>query len=75
MTLDTVVRRAIRRAPCSVRALAKAARVSHVTLALIVQGKQRATTRVALKVARALNLWGTRCHSEAMKVRDAVEGH
>lgn len=74
MTLQTVVRHAILRAPCSVRALAKAAGVSHVTLALIVQGKQRATPRVALKVARALDVWAARCAREAVKVRKAVGG-
>ena len=74
MTLQTVVRHAIQRAPCSVRALAKAAGVSHVTLALIVQGKQRATPRVALKVARALDQWAARCAQQSGKVRAAVGG-
>ncbi len=77
MTLDAIVRRAIRRAPCSVRALAKTAGISHVTLALIAQGKrekQRATPRVALKVARALETWAARCAGEAAAIRAAVGG-
>ena len=75
MTLDTVVRRAIRRAPCSIRALARTAGVSHVVLAEIVNGRERATRRVALKVARALETWAARCAGEAVAVRAAVRGH
>lgn len=74
MTLDTVLRRAIRGAPCSIRALARAAGVSHVMLAAIVTGRERATTRVALKVARALERWAARCGGEAAAVRAAVQG-
>ncbi len=73
MTLDTVVRRAIRRAPCSIRALARTAGVSHVVLAEIVNGRERATQRVALKVARALEQWVARCAGEAAAIRAAVE--
>ena len=75
MSLESALRRAIQRAPCSVRSLARAAGVSHVTLALIVQGKQRATPRVALKVARALDEWAARCRKEAAKVREAANDH
>ena len=74
MTLETVLRHAIRRAPCTIRALARAAGVSHTMLAAIEKGKERATPRVALEVARALETWGTRCHSEAAKVRTAIAG-
>ena len=73
MTLDTVVRRAIRRAPCSIRALARTAGVSHVVLAEIVNGRERATQRVALKVARALEQWVARCAGGAAAIRAAVE--
>ncbi len=72
MSLDAVLRRAIRRAPCSVRALARTTGVSHVMLAQIVRGKEAATPRVALRVARALQEWGTRCQAEAARVRTAV---
>jgi DNA-binding transcriptional regulator YdaS (Cro superfamily) len=74
MTLDAVLRRAILRAPCSTRALARTAGVSHVMLAQIVRGKEKATPRVALKVARALEEWAGRCSTEAAHVRAAVEG-
>jgi hypothetical protein len=74
MTLDAVVRHAIRRAPCSIRALAREAGVSHVLLQGIVTGRERATPRVALKVAHALEAWGIRCRTEAARVRTAVGG-
>jgi lambda repressor-like predicted transcriptional regulator len=74
MTLDAVVRRAIRRAPCSIRALAREAEVSHVMLAGILTGRERATERVARKVARALETWAARCGGEAAAIRAAVEG-
>ncbi len=75
MTLDALLRRAIQRAPCSIRALARTAGVSHVMLAAIVSGRERATPRVALKVARALERWATRCAGEATAVRAAVHVH
>ena len=74
MTLDAVLRRAILRAPCSTRALARTAGVSHVMLAQIVRGKEKATPRVALKVARALEQWADKCSTEAARVRTAVAG-
>ena len=74
MTLDAALRRAILRAPCSTRALARTAGVSHVMLAQIVRGKEKATPRVALKVARALEQWAARCAGEAAAVRAAVKG-
>jgi len=73
MKLHAVVRRAIRRAPCSIRALARTAGVSHAMLAGIVTGQERATKRVALKLARALDEWAARCGGEAAAVRDAVK--
>lgn len=72
MNLDAVVRQAIRRAPCSVRALAREAGVSHVLLAEIVAGRKRVTPRVAMLVARALERWGERCYKDAAKVRATV---
>lgn len=72
MTLDAVLRRAIRRAPCTMRALARAAGVSHAMLAGIVAGDERATPRVALKVARALERWAARCAKDAAALRAAV---
>jgi len=76
MTLDAVVRRAIRRAPCTIRALARAAGVSHELLAGIVAGRHRATPAVADKVARALDRWAARCALDAAAVRTAIRrGH
>ncbi len=73
MTLDPALRRAIRRAPCTIRALARAAGVSHVMLVGIMTSKERATPRVALKVAKALEGWGAYCIGEAAAIRAAVE--
>ena len=74
-TLDAALRRAIRRAPCTTRALARTAGVSHVMLAQIVRGKERATPRVARLVAKALETWAARCAGEAAAVRKALKGH
>jgi hypothetical protein len=74
MTLDTVVSRAIRNAPCSIRAFAREVGVSHVMLAGIVTGRERATPRVAREVARALERWAARCATDAAAVRAVVEG-
>lgn len=73
MTLDAVLRRAIRRAPCRIRALAREAGVSHVMLAAIVTRRERATPRVALRVAKALESWAARCGGEAAAIRAAVK--
>ena len=75
MTLETALRRAIRRAPCTTRALARTAGVSHVMLAQIVRGKERATPRVARLVATALETWAARCGREAAAVRKALKDH
>ena len=72
MTLDAVLRRAIRRAPCSMRALARAAGVSHVMLQGIVAGRERATVRVAQKVVRALESWAARCGGEAAAIQAVI---
>lgn len=75
MTLDAALRHSIRRAPCSIRALARTAGVSHAMLAAIVTGQERATPRVAQLVARALERWATQCATEAARVRAALKGH
>jgi len=74
MTLDAALRRAIRRAPCTIRALGRAAGVSHGLLPAILAGRERATPRVAMKVAKALDQWAARCAGEAAAVRRAVKG-
>ncbi len=75
MTLDATLRRAIRGAPCTMRALARTAGVSHVMLVGIVAGRERATLRVAMKIAKALETWAGRCAREAAAVRRAVKSH
>ena len=75
MTLDATLRRAITRAPGSMRELAKEAGISHVVLWAIVHGRERATPRVARLVAAALDRWGKRCANDAARVRAAVEDH
>ena len=74
MTLDIVVRRAIRRAPCTIRALARQAGVSHALLAAIVAGQRGATPAVAQEVARALDTWSARCAQDAATIHAAVAG-
>ena len=67
--LTTTVRKAVERAPCSIRALAKAAGVPHVTLAHIIHGRREATEDVARKVARALDGWAKKCSRSAADIR------
>ena len=67
--LTQAVARAIRGAPCSVRALARAAGVPDSTLVRIVAGERAATPAVAAAVARALDQWSTRCGELARSVR------
>jgi hypothetical protein len=59
--LSTAVRRAIRDSPCSIRALAREAGVSHSTLVLIRGGKIEASLDVAVSVSTALLSWGNTC--------------
>jgi hypothetical protein len=59
--LSRAVTRALEAAPCSVRALAKAADVPHSTLVRIQSGALRATPDVAHAVAVALKGWSREC--------------
>ena len=59
-------------APCSLRALARAAGVSHALLQQIKRGDFNATREVAEKVAGALDGWAGRCAGAARKVRAAA---
>jgi plasmid maintenance system antidote protein VapI len=72
--LTNAVARAIREAPCSVRALARAADVPDSTLVRIVAGERAATQAVATAVARALDEWSGRCQQLARAVRQAQRG-
>lgn len=70
--LASELRAAIAAAPCGMRALARRAGVSHVALARMRQGRLAATSRVVLKVAGALEQWGTSCHRAAKRLRAAA---
>ena len=72
--LTETVTRAVRGAPCSVRALARAAGVPDSTLVRIVAGERAATPAVAAAVARALDEWGARCEQFAKAIRQAQRG-
>jgi transcriptional regulator with XRE-family HTH domain len=67
MTLQDAVRQAIADAPRSLRALARAAGVSHVTLLRIRDGDEPVSARVAAKLARVLAAWATEQAREAEK--------
>ena len=71
-SLTEAVVRALRVAPCSLRALARIAGVSHVQLLHITQGKRRATVAVARKVAKALDGWSKRCRQGADRILKAL---
>ncbi len=64
--LNKVVRLAIRRAPCSLRALAREAGVPHSTLVRIKQRTLNASPETARKLAAALQRWAEACRSAAL---------
>ena len=68
-SLTDAVRAAIEGAPCSLRALARAAKVPHVTLSHIVNGHREATADVARKVADALMVWSCDTNRAAVHIR------
>ena len=73
-SLTEAVNRAIQNAPCSVRALARAAGVPDSTLVRIVAGERAATPAVAAAVVRALEKWGAQCERYAAAIRKAQQG-
>lgn len=70
--LTAAVLHAIEAAPCSLRALARAAGVSHALLLQLQRGDFQATPAVAEKVAKALDGWAGQCAAAARKVRAAA---
>lgn len=64
--------RAVKAAPCSIRALAREAGVSHTLLAMILRGERAATAAAAVKIAAALERWGERCQHGAAQLRRAT---
>lgn len=74
MTLDRAVQNAINQAPGSIRELGRAAGVSHVFLAGVLSGRERATPRVARLIATALEAWEKRCAAGATVILSVLEG-
>ena len=81
MTLQDAVRHAIQQAPRSLRALARAAGVSHVTLLRIRDGDEPVSARVAAELAQALDAWAAEhareareCARAATRIRAALRG-
>ncbi len=72
--LNKVVRLAIRRAPCSLRALAREADVPHSTLVRIKQRTLNASPETARKLASALQRWGEACQSAASDLQVVASG-
>ena len=72
--LTETVKRAVQDAPCSIRALARAAGVPDSTLVRIVAGERAATPAVATAIARALEGWGAQCGRHAAAIRKAQPG-
>lgn len=70
--LTTQLIRAVKAAPCSLRALAREAGVSHALLVMVLGGERAATPVVAAKVAAALKRWGERCQRSAAQLRRAT---
>ena len=67
--------RALERAPCSLRALAREARVSHVWLVQIQKGRRPVSAATAAKIAHALRLWAATCGRLAAAIdRSAPKG-
>src|SRR6266567_3693844 len=69
--LTDAVATAVRRAPCTLRGLARAAGVPPRTLTRITLGTRAATPAVATAVARALDHWSADCARLARAIRQA----
>ena len=72
VSLTREVLRAVESAPCSTRALAKAAGISHGLIHHIQRGDYHVTPEVAGRIAKALERWGAACTAAARKVRAAA---
>jgi hypothetical protein len=64
---------ALKGAPCSMRALAREAGVSHALLQMVRDGRRTCTPQVAESVAVALERWGQECITAADRLRQAME--
>jgi len=70
--LTKTVAHAISAAPCTLRALARAAGLSAPQLSRIVTGQRNATPEVAERIARALEAWSRDTARLAHRVRQAA---
>ena len=70
--LSETVADAVRAAPCSLRALARAADVPDSTLVRIVSGERAATPAVAAAIATALFEWSRTCGKLGTRIRQAL---
>lgn len=73
MSLASVVRKAIRANPASMRALAREAGISHALLLRILTNERAVTRDVAERLAAALDRWGSDCTQAADSIRNATE--
>lgn len=71
-SLTTAVREALRKAPCSVRALAREAGVPHSSLVRIQAVQLSASPTLAHSMAKALRKWGDRCDQLAGAIEQAA---
>jgi hypothetical protein len=69
--LTAAVARAVRDAPCTIRALARSAAIPASTLVRIAAGERAATPAVADAIARALDGWSAACDKLARRIRAA----
>lgn len=71
--LALAVREALQLAPCSTRALAKAAGLSPTLLSRILSGTRTATPASARALAKGLREWGRDCERAARKLEQAAK--
>ena len=71
--LTRQVQRAIKAAPCSIRALAREAGVPQSTLVRIQSGERETTLAVATSIERALTNWGRDCTKAATTLRRTID--
>ena len=70
--LTRAVLAALDAAPCSLRALAREADLSHTVLVHIRAGKRAVTPALARRVAKALRTWATACQQSSDRITRAV---
>lgn len=76
--MDPLVRAlkaAVQKSPASRRDLCALAGIDHSFLARILRGERTATPELCLKLARALEQWGSDCTVGAETLRRAVAQH